>query len=433
MKNIIQSLSRRQLIQLAAAGIAIPTAGLVLSGCSQNGRNGAGSVIVIGGGFGGSAAAKYLKRYNGDLNVTLIEPNTTYVTCPGSNWVIGGITEMNQITHNYDAAKKNGINVIHEMVTSVDPEKQTVKLSSGKTLNYDKLVMSPGIDFKLDAHEGVDKDTENHLPHAYKAGEQTLLLRDQLRAMKDGGTFVMVAPPNPFRCPPGPYERAGMIAHYLKNNKPKSKILILDQKNAFSKQGLFQEGWRNHYGQMIEWVAMQDGGEVKGLDVTSKTIDAGYGQVKGDVINYIPPQKAGKLAFSVGLTNESGFCPVNQQTFESTIHKNIHVIGDASIASPMPKSGHSATSQAKTTAANIVLELAGQEAISAKNVNTCYSLVTPDYAISVAAVYDFKDGKIAAVQGAGGVSPMGASPEFRKQEAEYTRGWYRSITNEVWG
>lgn len=433
MKNIIQSLSRRQLIKLAAAGVALPTAGLALTGCAQNGRKGAGSVVVIGGGFGGAAAAKYLKRYNAELNVTLIEPNQTYVTCPGSNWVIGGFTEMTEITHNYKAAKKNGINVIHEMVTAVDPAKQTVTLSSGKTLNYDKLVMSPGIDFKLDVHEGVDADTENHLPHAYKAGDQTLLLRDQLRAMKDGGTFVMVAPPNPFRCPPGPYERAGMVAHYLKNNKPKSKILILDQKNAFSKQGLFQEGWRNNYGQMIEWVSMSDGGVVKGFDVANKTIDAGYGQVKGDVVNYIPPQKAGKLAFAVGLTNESGFCPVNQQTFESTIHKNIHVIGDASIASPMPKSGHSATSQARTAAANIVLAMAGQDPIDAKNVNTCYSLVTPDYAISVAAVYGLADGKIAAVQGAGGVSPMGASPEFRKLEADYTRGWYRSITDEVWG
>lgn len=432
MNTKFSKLTRRQMIQLTAAGIAAP-ATLALTGCSTTGRKGAGEVVVIGGGFGGSAAAKYLKRYNPELNVTLIEPSKEYITCPGSNWVIGGFHEMKQITHNYNAAKKNGINVIHEYVASVDPAKQAIKLASGKTMTYDKLVMSPGIDFKWDVHEGVSADTENHLPHAYKAGDQTLLLRDQLQSMRQGGTFAMVAPPNPFRCPPGPYERVGTVAHYLKQNNPTAKILILDQKDKFSKQGLFQEGWRNNYGQMIEWVSNQDGGKLNSIDVKNKTIDADYGRVKADVINYIPPQKAGKLAFATGLTNESGFCPVNQQTFESTIHKNIHVIGDASIASPMPKSGHSATSQAKACAANIVLAMAGKEPISAKNVNTCYSLVTPDYAISVAAVYDFQDGKIISVKGAGGVSPMGASPDVRKMEALYTQGWYNSIADEVWG
>jgi sulfide dehydrogenase [flavocytochrome c] flavoprotein subunit len=426
-------LTRRQVLQLGAAGIALP-AFASLSGCSTTqGRRGAGEIVVIGGGFGGSAAAKYLKRYNAELNVTLVEPNKTYVTCPGSNWVIGGFTEMQEITHNYDGAKQRGVNVVHETVVGVDTDKQQVKLSNGQTLAYDKLVVSPGIDFKWDVHQGVDADTAKTLPHAYKAGEQTLLLRDQLRAMKDGGTFVLIAPPNPFRCPPGPYERVGTIAHYLKNTKPKSKILVLDQKNAFSKQGLFMEGWESQYGQMIEYVKLDDGGKLNAIDVKNKVIDADYGEVKADVINYIPPQKAGKLANIMGLTDASGFCPVNQQTFESTLRPNVYVIGDACIAGPMPKSGHSATSQAKAMAANMVLAMAGQETVSAKNVNTCYSLVTPDYAISVAAVYDVVDGKIVAVKGAGGVSPMGASPQVRKQEAVYTRGWYRSITDEVWG
>ncbi|WP_044408218.1 NAD(P)/FAD-dependent oxidoreductase [Thiomicrospira microaerophila] len=432
MKNVFSKLTRRQMIQLAAAGIAAPAA-LALTGCSTTGRKGAGNVVVIGGGFGGSAAAKYLKRYNPELNVTLIEPNKEYITCPGSNWVIGGFHEMKQITHNYNAAKKNGINVMHETVASVDPDKQVIKLASGKTMAYDKLVVSPGIDFKWDVHAGVDENTEKFLPHAYKAGDQTLLLRDQLQSMRQGGTFAMVAPPNPFRCPPGPYERVGMVAHYLKQNNPTAKILILDQKNAFSKQGLFVEGWELNYGQMIEHVKLDDGGKLRSIDVKNKTIDADYGKVKADVINYIPPQKAGKLAVATGLTNESGYCPINQQTFESTIHKNIHVIGDACIAGPMPKSGHSATSQARSCAANIVLAMAGQEPISAKNVNTCYSLVTPDYAISVAAIYDFQDGKIVSVPGSGGVSPMGAAPDVRKMEAIYTQGWYNSIADEVWG
>ena len=433
MTKLNTTLSRRQMIQLTAAGVVVPAA-FGLSGCSATqGRKGAGQIVVIGGGLGGSAAAKYLKRYNPELHVTLVEPSKTYITCPGSNWVIGGFAEMQQITHTYEAAKNRGINVVHETVVGVDTDKQTVKLSNGQTLAYDKLVVSPGIDFKWDVHEGVDADTAKTLPHAYKAGEQTLLLRDQLRAMKDGGTFVMIAPPNPFRCPPGPYERVGTVAHYLKNNKPKSKILVLDQKNAFSKQGLFMEGWETQYGQMIEYVKLDDGGKLNAIDVKNKVVDADYGEVKADVINYIPPQKAGKLAHMIGLTNESGFCPVNQQTFESSLRPNVYVIGDSSIAGPMPKSGHSATSQAKAMAANMVLAMAGQETISAKNVNTCYSLVTPDYAISVAAVYDVVDGKIVDVQGAGGVSPMGASPQVRKQEAMYTHGWYRSITDEVWG
>jgi sulfide dehydrogenase [flavocytochrome c] flavoprotein subunit len=432
MTKSIELLTRRQLIQLAAAGVAIPST-FALSGCSTLGRKGAGEVVIIGGGFGGSAAAKYLKRYNPELNVTLIEPNKTYVTCPGSNWVIGGFHEMKKITHTYDGLKNRGVNIVHDMVTAVDTDKQTVRLAGGDSLSYDKLVVSPGIDFKWDAHEGVDADTENHLPHAYKAGKQTLLLRDQLQSMKDGGTFVMVPPSGAFRCPPGPYERIGTIAHYLKHNKPKSKILVLDQKDKFSKQGLFQEGWRNNYGQMIEWVSVADFGKVYGFDVKNKIVDSEYGKVKADVINYIPPQQAGKLAHLIGLTDESGWCPINQKTFESTLQKNVYVIGDASIASPMPKSGHSAVSQAKTMAANLVLAMAGQDTIASKTVNTCYSLVSPDYAISVAAVYEFKDGKMSSVPGAGGVSPMGATPEFRKQEANYTHGWYQSITDEVWG
>lgn len=424
-------LTRRQALKLTAAGLAVPSV-LTLTACSNTERKGAGNVVVIGGGFGGSAAAKYLKRYNPELNVTLVEPNTSYTTCPGSNWVIGGLIDMQEITHDYEGLKKRGINIVHDFVTGVDTDKQVVSLQKEGTLAYDKLVVSPGIDFKWDAHEGVDKNTAQSLPHAYKAGEQTLLLRDQLQSMDDGGTFLMIAPPNPFRCPPGPYERISMIAHYLKHNKPKSKILVLDQKNAFSKQGLFMEGWETQYGQMVEWVAHQDGGELYSIDVANKTVDADYGEVTADVINYIPPQKAGKLAHDLGLT-EGDWCPVSHITFESKIHKNVYVIGDACIANPMPKSGHSAVSQAKVMAANLVLEMADQEAISTKTVNTCYSLITPDYAITVADVYDSAGGELAIVPGAGGVSPMGASLEVRKQEALYTHGWYRSITDETWG
>ncbi|WP_127470747.1 NAD(P)/FAD-dependent oxidoreductase [Thiomicrorhabdus aquaedulcis] len=428
----MNSLTRRQALKLVAAGVALP-AGLSLTGCATASRKGAGEVIVIGGGFGGSSTAKYLKRYSPDLNVTLIEPSKTYVTCPGSNWVIGGLAEMNEITQTYDGLNKRGVNVIHDMVKSADPAKQTITLASGKTLSYDRLVVSPGIDFKWDIHAGVNSATADVLPHAYKAGAQTLLLRDQLRAMPQGGTFAMIAPPNPFRCPPGPYERAAMVANYFSKHNKTAKILILDQKDKFSKQGLFMSGWETNYGQMIEWVSATDGGKLNSIDVANKAIDAEYGLVKADVINYIPPQKAGVLAATMGLTDAKGFCPIDPVTFESTIHKNIHVIGDASNAGSMPKSGHSATSQGKIVAANVVLSLAGQAPMSAKHVNTCYSLITNDYAISVAAVYDVIDGKIADVKGAGGVSDAKASAQDRKMEALYTRGWYKSITDEVWG
>lgn len=427
------SVSRRNLLRLSAAGLAVPSA-LLSAACSREmTRKGEGEVVVIGGGFGGAAAAKYLKRYNPKINVTLIEPKKAYVTCPASNWVIGGLVEMEEITHTYDGLKKHGVNVMHEVVSSVDPQKRVVTLSDGQKVNYDRLIVSPGIDFKWGVHEGVDEDVANIIPHAWKAGDQTRLLRDQLRSMRQGGTFVMVAPPNPFRCPPGPYERAGMVAHYLSKHNPTANILILDQKNKFSKQALFMEGWRNNYGQMIEWVAAMDGGTVFGIDVANKIIDADYGEVKADVINYIPAQKAGVLADQMGLTDESGFCPVNQQTFESKVHPNIHVIGDAAMAGPMPKSGHSAVSQAKICAANVVRSLAELDPISAKNANTCYSLITPDYAISVAAVYDVKDKQIVPVEGAGGVSRMNASLQEYRMEANYTRGWYKSITDEVWG
>jgi len=243
---------------------------------------------------------------------------------------------------------------------------------------------------------------------------------------------VMIAPPNPFRCPPGPYERVGMVAQYFQKHNPKAKIMILDPKDAFSKQGLFLQAWQDIYGDMIEWVPGKDGGKVFKVDANSMTITADMGTIKADVINAIPAQKAGAIAFKMGLTNDSGFCPVNSLTFESTLKKNIHVIGDASIAGAMPKSGHAASSQGKTCAAAIVNILAGKEVLQPTHVNTCYSLVSDKYGISVAGVYAFSDNKIVEIKGAGGVSPKDADAAFREMEAIYAAGWYSSITNDVW-
>lgn len=432
MNKNTKSLNRREFIQLSTASAMLPFAASEAFAHNHGTKKGSGKIVVIGGGFGGAACAKYLKRYNPELDVTMIEPEDEYITCPGSNWVIAGIKNMQTIIHDYRPMKKHGVNIIHQFVENVDMDKKTIHLRNGDKVTYDRLVVSPGIDFKWDL-EGVDEKTPDSLPHAYKAGTQTTLLKGQLESMKRGGTFVMVTPPNPFRCPPGPYERASVIGHKLKMTNPTAKIIILDQKNKFSKQGLFQQGWEELYPGMIDWTSKDSGGQVEKIDVKNKIITTGFDEIRADVINYIPPQKAGKLAFTLGLTNKTNFCPVNQATFESTIHKDVYVIGDSSIAGAMPKSGHSASSQGKLCAANIVRDLAGLDAISKKNVNTCYSLLAPDYGISVAAVYDFVDGKIVKVKEGGGVSPMNATRGERMQEAMFTDGWYKSITNEVWG
>jgi sulfide dehydrogenase [flavocytochrome c] flavoprotein subunit len=424
-------MNRRQFVQIAGATALLPLVGSMY-GCAT--RPGSGRVVVIGGGFGGTTAAKYLKKYNPALEVTLVEPNKTHVTCPGSNWYLGDMLDsLDSITHTYDALKKYGVNVIHDAVVDVDTDKHSVVLSGGMKLDYDKLVVSPGIDFKWGVIEGVTADNASKIPHAWKAGEQTVTLKQQMKAMKKGGTFVMIAPPNPYRCPPGPYERVGMVGQFFKKHNPTAKILVLDPKDKFSKQGLFVQAWQELYGDMIEWVSSTDGGKVSKVDVSTMTVYAESGDVKADVINAIPPQKAGELAFKLGLTNESGFCPVNPHNFESTLKKDVHVIGDASIAGAMPKSGHAASTQAKICAASIVNAFVGTDAADPTYVNTCYSLISDKYGISIAGVYAVQNGKLEEIKGSGGVSPKDADASFRELEATYTKGWYNSVTRDIWG
>jgi sulfide dehydrogenase [flavocytochrome c] flavoprotein chain len=429
------TISRRHFLK----ALGIGGAASALAACAQmpGERTRGAHVVVVGGGSGGATAAKYLRRFDPDLRVTLVEPSATYHTCYGSNWVLGGLRQMDDIVQTYGTLRDiHGVNVIQDTVTGIDAGARKVTLAGGQTLDYDRLVVSPGIDFDWEAAaHGTSANTVEQIPHAWKAGPQTEILRRQLEAMPDGGVFVMVAPPNPFRCPPGPYERASMVAHYFKTHKPRSKVLILDVKEGFSKQGLFMAGWRENYGDMIEWVSANDGGMVESINPTQKIAvsDGGLNRFNADVLNFIPPQKAGQIAHDAGLTNESGWCPVNQVTFESSIHPGIHVIGDASIAGAMPKSGHSANSQGKLVAAAIVNTLKGRDPVAPSMVNTCYSLITPDWGISVAAVYRFDDGSIKGVGGSGGVSPADADRNFRMLEANYTRGWYDSITTDIWG
>ncbi len=414
-------------------GVSAALGSLTLGGKAPFAATGKAQVVVIGGGFGGATAAKYLKRFNSKLSVVLVEPSSQYSTCPFSNTVIGGLNKIDYITHNYDALKKMGVTVVHDLVTHIDGAKKSVKLAKGGDISFERCIVSPGIDFRWDKIDGLDASTANTIPHAWKAGPQTTLLRNQIAAMRDGGTFLISPPPNPFRCPPGPGERISLVANYFKKHKPKSKIVVLDPKAKFSKQGLFKEGWAKLYPGMIEYHNIDDDGIVRRADVKAKTLFTDFGKFKGDVINFIPAQKAGKIAETSGLTNKSGWCPVNQLTFESTLMPGVHVIGDASVASPMPKSGFSASSQAKVCAAAVSNLLNGQGPGTPKFVNTCYSLVAEDYGISVAMVYGFANSKIIKIKGSGGLSPSGATAEFRSKEANFARGWYESISRDIWG
>lgn len=430
MKNTVH-ISRRGV--LAAIGSAGAAAALGVAPRRARANTApAGRVVVVGGGFGGATAAKYLKRRNPKIDVTLVEPSEVFVTCPFTNLYFGGLRTFEQQEHNYDELRGLGVNVIHDTAQAVDGKAHTLTLSRGQVLPYDKLVLSPGIDFRWDVIEGYDEAAAELAPHAWKAGPQSRLLREQLEAMPDGGLFVMVAPPNPYRCPPGPYERVSMVAHYFKTHKPNSKILILDAKDNFSKQGLFTDGWKKFYDGMIEWVPASKDGKVIRVDAKNLTVETEFGEKhKASVLNVIPPQKAGFIAERAGVTNESGWVPIDPNTFESTRVPDIFVVGDATVAAPMPKSGFVANNQAKVAAAAIVAALEGKEPPQAAFANTCYSLIAPDYGISVAGVYAVEEGKL--VEKAGGLSPRDASDEFRKLEAEYGVGWYQSISQDAWG
>ncbi|MEX2481904.1 MAG: FCSD flavin-binding domain-containing protein, partial [Gammaproteobacteria bacterium] len=423
------SSTRRRFIGRAAAGALLATVPWVHASAP------APRVAVIGGGFGGATCARYLRLLDPSLAVTLVEREPSIVTCPFSNAVIAGLGELAGITHTLDGLRASGIDVRHASVIGVDAERRELRLAGGTRLAYDRLVVAPGIELRLDAIEGYDAAAVEHMPHAWQAGTQTLRLRRQLEAMADGGLVIVSAPGEPYRCPPGPYERASLIAHYLARHKPRSKLLLLDAKDGFSKQRLFSAAWAERYPGLIEWVAGSDGGLVEAVDAASRTLvtESGFGEHRGDVVNFIPPQRAGRIAQQAGLTDATGWCPVDSRSFASTRVADVHVLGDAAIADAMPKSGFAANSQAKLCAAAIVAELRGMEPPEPSLANTCYSLVAPDYGISIAAVYRVRDGQAVAVEGAGGVSPVDADAAFRAREADYARSWYRTISADTWG
>ncbi|WP_313302562.1 FCSD flavin-binding domain-containing protein [Diaphorobacter sp.] len=397
-------------------------------------RNASARVVVVGGGFGGATAARYLRQWAPQVQVTLIEPATHFYTCPFSNHYLAGLRTWDSIGHSFDGLRRAGVRVVHAHAEDVHHTARTLTLSSGQVLPWDRLVLSPGIDLRWNALEGYDEAAALRAPHAWKAGPQTLLLRQQMEAMPDGGTFIMVIPDNPFRCPPGPYERAAMVAHYFRQHKPRSKILLLDAKQNFSKKALFLQGWKALYGDMIEWHGSAQDGQVIRVDARTLEVETVFGERHtAAVLNVIPPQKAGFIADRAGVTDHSGWVPVNGQNFESTQVPRIHVVGDACLAGPMPKSGFAANNQGKLVAASIAADLSGHVRPAALYANTCYSLIGPDYGISVAGVYAAQDdGRIMDLPHSVDISPLDADAAFRAAEARYGASWYAAISADIW-
>jgi sulfide dehydrogenase [flavocytochrome c] flavoprotein subunit len=418
--------SRRALIGGAAASVAA-----AVLAAPQVRAQAQPHVVVVGGGFAGASCARGLKQLDRDLAVTLIEPEADYLACPFSNAVLAGLRGIEAQTFRYD--RFGDVGLIRRRAVAVDAERRRVRLDDGTDIGYVRLVLAPGVALRFDALPGYDEAAAEIMPHAWKAGAQTLLLRDQLTAMPDGGVVVLSAPANPFRCPPGPYERASLIAHYLKTSKPRSKLIILDAKDAFSKQRLFEAAWRELYPGLIEWVPLSSGGRVTEVDPATRTLVTEFDSHKADIANVIPPQRAGRIAQSAGVADQTGWCPIDPVTFESRLQPAIHVVGDAAIGGAMPKSAFSANAQAKACAAAVAALVRDRQPAQPKLINTCYSLVAPGYGISIAGVYQPRDGLLAEVEGAGGTSPLEAPPSVRELEAAYAQDWFRTITSEVFG
>lgn len=420
-------LTRRKFGTLLASTAAASTlaAPAVLSAAKMR-------LVVIGGGPGGATTARYVAKGSKDVSVTLIEPKHHFTTCFFSNLYLGGFRTLDSITHSYGTlAAQYGVNMVHDLAVDVDRAGKMVKLGQGGDVGYDRLVVSPGISMRYDTIEGYSAEASTMMPHAWQAGTQTATLKKQLEAMDDGGVVVVAPPPNPFRCPPGPYERICMIAHYLKANKPKSKIIVLDAKNKFSKQALFQEAWASHYEGMIEWLPEEVTGGVKAVKADSMEVVMDDETVKAAVANVIPAQAAGIIAQRAGLTNKGGWCPIDPSSMRSKTDENIFVIGDASVAAAMPKSGFSANSQAKVAANAILADLTGSKKFPAKFRNTCWSLVATNDGVKVGA--DYKGGEAKIEVTSKFISKTGEAADLRAQTAEEANGWYDGITKDMFG
>jgi NADPH-dependent 2,4-dienoyl-CoA reductase/sulfur reductase-like enzyme len=417
-------IDRRRFGALAAAALAAP----MIARAETRPR-----VVVIGGGAGGATCARYLaKDSGGRIDVTLVEANRTYATCFFSNLYLGGFRDWESLNHGYDRLSGGGVRVVIATASGIDAVKRKVALADGKSLDYDRLVLSPGIELIWDSIPGYSEAAAQIMPHAYKAGPQTQLLKAKLDAVEDGANIVVVAPPNPYRCPPGPYERVSMMAHQLKSTgRTKSRVIVLDAKDKFSKQGLFMEGWEKHYPGMVEWYGSDVIGGIEGVDPDTGTVVTGFGDFQGQLVNVIPKQRAGAVAQIAGVTDETGWAPVDPATMRSASDFNVFVLGDASIAGDMPKSGFSANSQAKVAAMTLRHELIGSRAFPARYANTCWSLIAPDDGVKVGAQYEPTAEKIASTSTF--ISQTGEDAALRKATYEESLGWYAGITADMFG
>jgi sulfite dehydrogenase len=411
-------MKRREFIKFAGAAGAVS-----LAGCATPG-GGKGRVVVIGGGYGGATAAKYLRMWEPGIDVVMVERNDAFTSCPMSNLVLGGSRTMEEIRRTYDGLRRRGVRVVNDEANAVDAAKKVVRLQRGGDLPYDRLIVSPGIDFNFAEIEGYQAAQERIL-HAWKAGPQTVALRRQLEAMKDGGVYVLAVPLAPYRCPPGPYERASQVAHYFKKAKPRSKVLILDANpDVTSKGPLFKRAWAELYKDMVEF---RGNAKVVAVDPGSMTVRTDFDTIKGDVLNVVPPQRAGDIAVKAGLiTHNNRWCDVDWRTLESKKVPGVHVLGDATLSAPgMPKSGHMTNQQAKVCAAAVIELMSGRAPNSSPVMtNTCYSYVSDTEVIHVASVHqwDSAQSTIIPVKGAGGVSAA-----RNELEGKYAWAWAQNI------
>jgi sulfide dehydrogenase [flavocytochrome c] flavoprotein subunit len=425
LMDALRLMTRRNVVRgiaAAAASFAFP--------CRSNAQS-AARIVVIGGGFGGASCARALRRIDAKLQVTLIEPNRIFTACPFSNEVIAGLREIEAQQFSYDRIAAEGVTVIAQAATKIDPQKRMVGLADGQSLGYDRLVLAPGIDVRFDALSGYDEAAAARMPHAWKAGEQTTLLRKQIEAMEDGGVVVLAVPAGPSRCPPAPYERASLIAHYLKTRKPRSKIIILDAKDAFPQQRLFENAWKELYPGMIDRVALSQGGRVTSVDPATNTIVTDFGNYAAGVANVIPPQKAGRIADIAGTVDNTGWCPIDPVTFASKLVPDIHVIGDACFGGSIPKSASAANAEAKACASAVANLILGIAPAIPRLTGACYNTVAPGYAFSQSGFYQPKDGLFAEIEAS--TSPVDAPREVRAHEADNAQAWFKTITVEAFG
>jgi NADPH-dependent 2,4-dienoyl-CoA reductase/sulfur reductase-like enzyme len=420
-----RTIDRRDFLRISGAAAALAAAGCATPGGAR------ARVVVIGGGFGGATAAKYIRSWGPNIDVVMVERNLDFVSCPISNLVYGGSKTMADITYGYSGLARYGVQVVRDEATAVDTSAQTVRLARGGDLKYDRLVVSPGIDFMYDQIAGYEAAMNSgRVLHAWRAGPQTVELQRQLAQMRTGGVYVLAVPLAPYRCPPGPYERASQVAQYFKKHNPRAKVLIVDANpDVTSKGGLFKKAWAELYPGMIEF---RGNSKAIGVDGTSGTVKLEVEDVKGDVLNVVPPQRAGDIARQAGLiTANDRWCGVNWLTTESTVAKNVHVLGDATLSAPgMPKSGSMANQQAKVCAAAVVALVNGDAPNpNPKIANMCYSFVSDDEVIHVTSVHELNDRNVfVPIKGAGGLSPA-----RNTLEAKYAWAWAQNIWADMLG